>query len=106
MVNNKLHFTKRQLDTLPLPENSKRIYFYDTKVPDLGISITASGAKTFIVYRKVNRRPERITLGRYPTFSIEQARSKAAEVNLLINKGDNPYFKYTVLAIMVNVNLN
>ncbi len=97
MADNKLNFTKRQLDTLPLPESGKRIYFYDTKIAGLGISITASGTKTFIVYRKVNGKPERIMLGRYPTLSIEQARSKAAEVNLLITKGDNPNDKRRAL---------
>lgn len=97
MADNKLNFTKRELDSLPLPEKGKRVYFYDIKIPGLGISITASGSKTFIVYRKVNGRPERVTLGRYPTISIEQARSKAAEVNLLISKGDNPNDKRRAL---------
>src|SRR5687768_9799011 len=97
MADNKLNFTKRTLDTLALPANGKRVYFYDTKISGLGIAITASGTKTFIVYRKVNGRPERITLGRYPMLSIEQARSKAAEVNLLITKGDNPNDKRRAL---------
>jgi integrase len=87
----KLNFTKAGLDSLPNPPAGKRTYYYDTKARGLGISITSSGAKSFIVYRKVKGRPERVTLGRYPDLSIEQARGKAAEINAAIAKGENPY---------------
>lgn len=87
---NKLNFTKATLNDLPLPQKSQRVYYYDTKVRGLGMSITRTGTKSFIVYRWVNGKPERVTLGRYPDLSIEQARGKAAEVNASIAKGENP----------------
>jgi integrase len=43
-----------------------------------------------VVYRKINGKPERITLGRYPDLSIEQARHKAMEINVAIAQGRNP----------------
>ncbi len=49
-----------------------------------------SGYKSFVVYRKINGKPERITLGRYPDLSIEQARNKAIEINAAIVQGNNP----------------
>lgn len=90
MANNKLNFTKASLNALPVPPAGKRTYYYDTHTRGLGIGITSTGAKSFIVYRWVSGKPERVTLGRYPDLSIEQARGKAAEVNSIIAKGDNP----------------
>jgi len=90
MSQTKLNFTKAILDELPAPLKGKRAYYYDKKMRGLGMSITSAGTKTFIVYRWVNGKPERVTLGRYPDLSIEQARGKAGEVNGMIAKGQNP----------------
>lgn len=85
----KLNFTKAALDGLPVPLNGWS-YHYDLKVQGLGIGIGSTGKKTFILYRKINGRPERLTLGRYPDLTIEQARGKASEINSSIAKGANP----------------
>ncbi len=87
---NKFNFTKASLDSLPTPATGKRAYYYDTKLRGLGLSITDRGSKSFIVYRWVSGKPERITLGRYPDLTIEQARRKATEVNATIAQGENP----------------
>jgi integrase len=88
--NNKFNFTKLTLDALRFPAKGKRAYYYDIKTRGLGIAITSAGTKSFIVYRKVKGTPERITLGRYPDMTIEQARGKAAAVNATIAQGENP----------------
>jgi integrase len=56
----------------------------------LAIGVSRSGARSFVFYRKVQGKPERITIGRYPDLTIEQARGKAAEFNSLIAIGENP----------------
>jgi len=84
-------FTKQQLNQLPSPTNGQRAYYYDSKGPrGFGIAVSCRGRKTFILYRKINGRPERIALGLYPDLSIELGRKKAAELNGLIAKGENP----------------
>jgi len=85
----KINFTKAKIEALPLPEKGWA-YHYDLKVQGLGIGIGNTGKKSFILYRKINGIPERITLGRYPDLTIEQARGKAAEINSAIAKGTNP----------------
>lgn len=90
MTENKFNFTKAAIDALSLPPKGGRSYFYDTKQRGLGIRVTSSGAKTFIVYRWVNGKPERVTLGRYPDLTIEQARGRAAEASAAIARGENP----------------
>ena len=85
------NFTKAALDALPLPAEGKRLVCHDTKTTGLQIRVSASGVKTFSVYRRIKGgSPERITLGRYPEMSIEQARRKSAEINAAIEFGANP----------------
>lgn len=87
---NKFNFTKKSIESLPKAEIGKRAYYYDTKVRGLGVGITDKGTQTFIVYRKIGGRPERIILGRYPDLSIENARDEAAKINSKIAQGENP----------------
>lgn len=89
-MSQKLNFTKRDIDALAAPPKGKRAYYYDTKSDGLAISITDRGTKSFLVYRWIKGRPERITLGRYPHLTIEQARGKAHEINAAIANKENP----------------
>ncbi len=89
-TDNKINFTKKALEVLPLPPQGKRFYYYDTKVRALIISVTSKGTKTFYVYRKVKGRPERIMLGYYPDLSVENARGQASSINSQISLGKNP----------------
>lgn len=85
----KFNFTKAAIEALPLPQKGWK-YYYDLKVQGLGIGIGCTGKKSFILYRKINGKPVRITLGRYPDLAIEQARGKASELNSDIANGLNP----------------
>lgn len=86
-----LNFTKAVLNALPLPEAGKRSEYCDTKVPGLRLRITSSGVKTFCVLKSVKGAGmERITLGRYPQMTPEQARNKAMEFLGKMAEGDNP----------------
>lgn len=90
-MSSKFNFTKAALGALPAPALGKRAYHYDSKTPGLGISVTDTGARTFIVYRWIKGRgPERITLGRSPGMTVEEARRKAAKINGAIADGKNP----------------
>jgi len=48
------------------------------------------GSKSFKVYRKFNDKPVRVTLGKYPEMTIEQARNEAQRVIAEMIKGKNP----------------
>ncbi len=85
------NFTKAALDALPLPDAGNRLVCHDTKTTGLQIRVSSSGIKTFSLYRRIKGgSPERVTLGRYPEMSIEQARRKSAEINAAIEFGANP----------------
>ena len=85
-----MNFTKKELSSLMLPPKGKRHYYYDNKTRGLVVCINPTGTKTFQVYRKINGRPERITIGRLPDLTIEQARNKASEINSMLSRGVNP----------------
>jgi integrase len=84
------NFTKKSLDALPFPEPGKRLYVYDAKVRGLELMVTDQGRKSFKVYRKFNNKPVRVTLGKYPEMTIEQARTEAQKVITEMLKGTNP----------------
>ncbi|KGD20026.1 hypothetical protein DR60_4338 [Burkholderia pseudomallei] len=52
-------------------------YCYDTKVSGLAIGAGPSGIKAFILYRKANRKQERIKIGRYPDRTVDETRTQA-----------------------------
>lgn len=86
---NRLDFTKREIDRLPRP-SSGVTYCYDTQVKGLALSIGTTGRKSFLLYRKIKGKPERIKIGPYPDISIEQARKSATVLNADIAQDANP----------------
>jgi hypothetical protein len=87
---NKINFTKTSLNNLALSTEGKIAYYYDKQVSGLGIMIFMSGTKTFFFYRRVQGRPDKIKLGRFPEMSVEQARKKAYSIIGEIDKGIDP----------------
>lgn len=87
---NELNFTKSALEALPIPAED-RVEYRDTKTAGLRLRVTANKVKTFCLYRRVKGgQPERVTLGRFPDVSLEQARKLAAAINSAIADGANP----------------
>lgn len=86
----KVGFTKALLDSIAPPSGKSRTYLHDSRVSGLCLSVTPAGVKSFLVYRKLNGRPVRVTLGRYPDISIEQARRLAAQRIGEMAEGVNP----------------
>jgi len=87
---NKISFTKKVLDKLPLPPVGKRVDYFDTTTNHLTLRVSHVGTKAFVLYRKIDGIAERLTLGRYPTMTIDQARRMVAPHNGSIAVGQNP----------------
>lgn len=86
---NRLNFTKTALVALPVPA-AGRAYHHDAKTPGLVLAITANNCRSFLVYRKLNGRPVKVTLGRFPPMTVEQARRRAAGVLAQLVAGIHP----------------
>ena len=86
-----ISFTKEALNSLPLPDAGRRDTYLDAKTPGLQLRVTETGAKTFSLYRRIKGgQPERITIGKFPAMTVEQARKQAAIINASIAEGANP----------------
>ncbi len=90
MENKKINFTKSSILSLLLPEKGKIAYYYDVQVKGLGIMIFNSGTKTFFLYKRVNGRPDKIKIGRFPEITVEQARRAAYAMINDITLGNDP----------------
>ncbi len=67
-----------------------RRFVYDTKTPGLRVQVTPTGTKTFQFYRWHQGRPVRVTLGRFPAMTVEQARQAARKLLGELAAGKNP----------------
>ncbi len=83
-------FTEKRIEKLPLPSAGAQVYYRDAKTRGFAVAVYPSGAKTFYLYRKVEGRPERVLIGKWPDLPVEEARKKADEMNGQIAKGENP----------------
>ncbi len=97
-IKTRFTFTKNALSTLPIPQPGKRLEVRDKMTPGLLLRVTHTGAKSFVVYRRINGgKPQRVTLGRftgnYDGMTIEQARKKAASVLAQMVEGVDPIKK-------------
>jgi integrase len=85
----KVTLTKTRIAALPVPA-SGRIYTYDSKTPGLCVCVTATGTRTFYLYRWLAGGPQRFRIGRYPDLPVEQARAEAQKLTGEIAGGKNP----------------
>lgn len=88
--NDKFNFVKKTLLSLPTPPKGKRFSFKDEKVRGLILRVTDTGAKAFQLYQKHQGRPVRVTLGKFPDMTIENARREATKAKGALADGINP----------------
>jgi integrase len=81
-------FTEARLRKLKNP--AEREYLSDARTRGFKIALYPSGTRVFLVYRRVQGRPERIVIGRHPDLSVEEARRIAEQLNGEIARGHNP----------------
>tara|TARA_R110000868_G_scaffold104453_4_gene287612 strand:- start:15070 stop:16236 length:1167 start_codon:yes stop_codon:yes gene_type:complete len=91
MTSHHINFTKSKLDTLPSADDGKRDYYYDDGQEGLMLQMTAKGAKTYYVYKRMQGRPQRLKLGKYTEITLIEARKLAKEAVGAIAQGANPH---------------
>lgn len=84
----KLNFTKACIDSLSVP-NIGAVSFQDAKVQGLNLRVSATGSRTWNVFKwsRAHRRPMRVSLGPYPSVNVDQARRKALEIVTALDQG-------------------
>ena len=70
---------------------SGRIEYWDALLPGLGIRISETGRRTWVLMtRLLNGTLIRLTIGTYPAVSLKDARKKARDHMRVIKRGEDP----------------
>lgn len=86
----KENFTVSYLNSLPNAEKGKRYVVYDKKIPQLSVRVTDAGTKSFLIQKRQGSSILKITLGKFPQMTIDQARKKCLEQLSSLASGKNP----------------
>ncbi len=84
---NRMRFTRKTLDNLELPKVGQRVIYIDSASRNLMLRVSHTGIKTFLWRRKFKGRSYSIMIGRYPEISISEARARALEMGVAMNRG-------------------
>lgn len=71
-----LNFTKAALEALPPAKPGQRDFYRDERLKGLVVLVTATGAKSFYLYKRVAGKPCHFFLGKHPDLTPENARKK------------------------------
>jgi integrase len=72
------------------PPAAKREEHWDTHVKGLALRVTDKGAKSWIVMYRQFGKQVRLTVGKYPAYSLADARQEAIGILSAIGKGNDP----------------
>ncbi|WP_439816539.1 tyrosine-type recombinase/integrase [Zavarzinia sp. CC-PAN008] len=75
---------------LPPAEKGNRTEVWDALIRGLGVRVTDSGRKSFVLMRRVDGKLTRVTLGQYPAMSLKAARDAASAAVQQMAGGVNP----------------
>jgi len=81
--------TDKFVKELALPASGNKLH-YDDEIKGFAVRVTAAGARAFVLNYYVDGRERRITIGRYPDWTVAAARAKAKELRRDVDGGDDP----------------
>ena len=82
------NLTKRTVDAAA--PGAKDYFVWCRGTPGFGVRIYPSGRKVFVVQVRVGRRTERLKIGPYGPFTVDQARDEAQEIIRKARLGSDP----------------
>ncbi len=87
-TNQKVKLTKSVVDRTPFPDAGQS-FLRDSLLNGFALRLTP-GSKSFILEKRIHGKVKRVTLGRYPDITVEQARNEAHKWLGQIATGENP----------------
>lgn len=83
-------FTTNRLHQCICPSDKDYVLYWDEAVKGLGLKTYPSNKKTFLFQSRLGGKVLKITLGVFPTWTIDQARQKAKELDIMCSNGIDP----------------
>ncbi|MCP3966509.1 MAG: integrase family protein, partial [Lentisphaerae bacterium] len=84
----KIKFTKRSLENLPIPE--KKITYQDTDTRYCHFIITPKNTRSYYYIRKIDGRPKYIKIANYGDVSIKTVQERCIEISTDLMRGIDP----------------
>ena len=89
-LSERVNLTAGALERLACPAGKQQAFMRDSEAPGLRVRVTAAGAKSFVYEAKLNRQTIRRTIGDVKLWSIEQARTEARRLAVVLDGGQDP----------------
>ena len=86
----RVNLTAGAIERLACPPGKQQAFMRDSEAPGLRVRVTAAGAKSFVYEAKLNRQTIRRTIGDVKAWSIEQARTEARRLAVVLDGGQDP----------------
>jgi len=86
---NRVRLTAGRVADFTCPANKAQAFLWDTETPTLALRVTPTGRKTYVFEARLNGSTIRINIGTLAA-TIEQARTKARELAVLVDSGIDP----------------
>ncbi len=86
----RVNLTVGAIERLTCPPGKQQAFMRDSEAPGLRVRVTAAGAKSFVYESKLNRQTIRRTIGDVKAWSIEQARTEARRLAVVLDSGQDP----------------
>ena len=86
----RVNLTAGAIERLACPAGKQQAFMRDSEAPGLRVRVTAAGAKSFVYESKLNRQTIRRTIGDVKAWSIEQARTEARRLAVVLDNGQDP----------------
>ena len=89
-----LRLTDPAVKRLKTADGADRTEFWDTATQGLGLRVSASGARSWVMILRVLQagvwKQQRVTIGKYPAVSLADARQLALEARTRAEQGGDP----------------
>ncbi|PTQ71419.1 uncharacterized protein DUF4102 [Nitrosomonas oligotropha] len=84
------NFTADRVASFKCKSGSKQTFFWDGKIPGLGLRVTSNEAKSYIFQAELYGKTVRITIGSIQAWPLGKAQTEAARLKVLIDQGIDP----------------
>src|SRR5829696_6399568 len=86
----RLNLTSKLVDNAPLPRDRKSVEYFDQRMPGLALRVSARGTKSWNAIYRHHGRARRLTIGRYPVITLDDARARARDALCSVSRGIDP----------------
>lgn len=85
-----MKLTETSVAKLALPKGATDKIFFDDETPGFGIRIRAGGSRKYVMHYQQGGKQHRETIGRFPAWTLDNARKAARAIQVAVDKGQNP----------------